>query len=128
MVKSTEQIIKEMKELFVFIREDNRILGLILYGSYAQGKQTERSDIDICIVTSHQDLNAMYQYIFQNLEKDVENLDLRFFEELPLLIRGEIIEKGIVIYTPDMGELTEYFFFSTRKELEDHRYMINHLF
>jgi predicted nucleotidyltransferase len=127
MVESTDQIICKLKELFKFAQNDSQILGVILYGSFARGDQTERSDIDVCIVAPHQNLYRIYQKIIQNLAKDEERLDMRFFEELPLLIRGEIVEHGIVLYTPDMGELTEYFFFSTRKELDDHRYMVEHL-
>ena len=64
--------------------------------------------------------------IFQECPGPIERLDIRFFEELPLLIRADIVEKGIIINTPDKGELTEYFFFSTRIQIEEWHYVMKH--
>lgn len=40
----------ELKDLIENAKNDSRVIGLILYGSYAKNKQKEFSDIDICII------------------------------------------------------------------------------
>jgi predicted nucleotidyltransferase len=97
-----------------------------LYGSVVLGEHQENSDVDICIVAPNQDKYAIYHTCMKGLEGDIEKLDIRFFEELPLLIRADIIEKGLILYTKNLGELTEYFFFSTRRELEDYRFRMEY--
>ena len=37
-------------------------------------------------------------------------------------LRGKVIDKGIILFTADLGELTEYFYFSTMEQLEEYRY------
>ena len=112
---------------FSYLRSDSRVLAVILYGSVAENEHHFRSDIDVCIVAPNQDPGTMYKVVIHGLKWDWEELDIRFFEELPLLIRGDIMEKGKILFTQDMGELTEYFFFSTRKELEDYRYRMQYI-
>lgn len=41
-------LVKQAKDDFSIFKD--RCMGILLYGSYAKGKQTPRSDIDICIV------------------------------------------------------------------------------
>ena len=129
MVRSTEQIIADLKEQFSFVKSDDRILAVILYGSVAEGEHHDKSDIDVCIVTGapKKSLYSKFSYVMGKITGDQAKLDIRFFEELPLLIRGDIMENGKIIYTRDMGDLTEYFFFSTRKELEDYRYRLQYI-
>ena len=105
-----ERIISQIKNDFKFILERKSILGVILYGSYLTGEETENSDIDICIVAPNQDLYRIHKFIYKNLERNIEMYDIHFFEELQLYLQGKIIEEGIVILTPDLGELSEYFY------------------
>lgn len=103
------RIISQIKTDFKFILSNQSILGVILYGSYLSGKESEQSDIDICIVASDQDLYQIHKHVYKNLEKNIEMYDIHFFEELPLHIQGKIIEEGMVILTHDLGNLSEYF-------------------
>ncbi len=75
----------------------------------------------------HQEHYPIYKTYASGISGNIDKFDIRFFDELPLLIRGDIIEEGIVLCTKDMGELTEYYYFSTRKELADHRYRMSYL-
>ena len=103
-------LILELKEDFSFILKNSAIFGVMLYGSYLTGDETNRSDIDICIVTPEQNLYQMHKYINHNLERHQDRYDIRFFEELPLYIQGNIIENGKVILSHDITELYEYFY------------------
>ena len=62
------RIISQIKTDFNFILSNQSILGVILYGSYLSGEESEQSDIDICIVASDQDLYQIHKYVYKNLE------------------------------------------------------------
>lgn len=125
MVKKT--LIHQIKQDFSFIAQNPKILGLFLYGSSLAEDSTKPNDIDICIVAPNQNLYELYQYIIHNLKRHVAAYDIRFFEELPLYIQGEIIDNGVLVYSPDEPLLYEYFFFSARKEWEDLKFRLNYL-
>jgi len=37
--------------------------------------------------------------------------DVRIFELLPLYLKAEVMEKGVVVYSHNLGDLYEYFYF-----------------
>lgn len=127
MGKPTKRDLEFIRKKFTYLIHDSRILGIILYGSYAVGEQHIQSDIDICIVAPKTKLYPLYDVIMKQFPGDLENFDIRFFEELPLLIRQKIVNHGIILYSRDKGELSEYFFFSTRKEYEDYQYRLKYI-
>lgn len=51
MVKTKDQIKKIVREYVKEVAKDYRVEKVILFGSYATGKATEQSDIDIAIVS-----------------------------------------------------------------------------
>ncbi len=97
-----------------------QFLGFLLYGSWVRGEQSPRSDIDICIVAPDQDLVEAYEIVIEHLDRDPDPYDIRFFEELPLYMQGQVIEDGEVVFSPDEGELYEYFY-PFRKEWNDQK-------
>lgn len=126
MDKPTNQELEILKSKFNFLIDNSKILAIILYGSYARGNQHLQSDIDICIVAPNAKKFPIYKQIMEGFPEDLTKYDIRFFEELPLLLRWKIIDQGIVLYSPDLSELSEYFFFSTRKELEEYQFRIKY--
>lgn len=78
-----------------------------LYGSAAVGKQTLLSDVDIAIVTS-QDLTGV---VALNLELglevrlvdelDIRNADVRIINFAPLVVKAEVVQHGVLIYSRD---------------------------
>lgn len=102
---------------FLFSRDD--IIAILLYGSAATGDETPRSDIDICIVLpSRKKMKDILNEIYIKLDIFTKKYDVRFFEELPLYIQINIIESNKIIYSKDIFELYEYFYF-IRKPWED---------
>ena len=95
------------KKFFQRLKEDFKEFsldcsGILLYGSYARGEETKRSDIDICLVMpSKHVLNKV-------LSKLGGKYDIKVFEELPLYIRINIIKNHVKIYAKD--ELDLYFY------------------
>src|SRR5574341_1761452 len=111
--------IESIKKDFSFLFPRDDILAILLYGSAAKGDETLRSDIDICIVLpSRKNMKDILNEVFRKLDILTKKYDVRFFEELPLYIQINIIESNKIIYSKDVYELYEYFYF-TRKLWND---------
>lgn len=104
--------IESIKKDFSFLFSRDDILAILLYGSAATGDETPRSDIDICIVLpSRKKMKDILNEIYRKLDVFTKKYDVRFFEELPLYIQVNIIESNKIIYSKDIYELYEYFYF-----------------
>ena len=103
--------IKEIYNDFLYIIEKRKIIGILLYGSLAKDQETIKSDVDICIVAPDEDAFELLSFIVGNINVVKKNYDVRIFSELPLHIKINIIENGILIYSPDKYDLYEYFYF-----------------
>jgi predicted nucleotidyltransferase len=98
---------------------DEGCRGVVLFGSYAEGEQTKRSDIDVCIIKPVEDvMDAIY-------DKLGGKYDIKVFENLPLYIKEEVIRNHEVVVGNEL-DLSEYFHFF-RKLWQDveHRIMEN---
>lgn len=98
-----------------------RALALYLWGSHARGEAHERSDVDVCVVGGPgADLDAVYRSVLQGLSTTTSELDVKLFEDLPLYLKGEILDEGRVLWTRDPQALDEYLWM-TRKLWRDAR-------
>ena len=116
-------LINKIKEDFSFLKskiENKEVEAVLLYGSYAENKQTARSDIDICVVApklkAPKQFSSLLGQIWQKI--DASKYDVRIFEELPLYIKMEVIKKHIVIFSRNIPEL-HYYFYHYRKLWQD---------
>lgn len=98
---------------------------VVIYGSYATGDFTPRSDIDIAIVTRKKDKNHNINIWKNALKKTKQLYQIKIFELLPLQIKANIIDNFIVLYGNRI-DLSEYFY-HYRKLWQDmkHRYYSN---
>ena len=119
----SNSLINEIKEDLSFLKtkiESEEIEAVLLYGSYAENKQTARSDIDICVVApklkAPKQFSKLLSQIWQKM--DANRYDVRVFEELPLYIKMEVIKKHIVIFSRNIPELY-YYFYHYRKLWQD---------
>ncbi len=104
--------IESLKKDFSFLFGSDDIRAILLYGSAEAGDETPRSDIDICIVLpSRKHMKDILNEIYRKLDVFTKKYDVRFFEELPLYIQINIIESNKIIYSKDVYELYEYFYF-----------------
>ncbi|MFX1239445.1 MAG: nucleotidyltransferase domain-containing protein [Promethearchaeota archaeon] len=126
-IEHVKGMIDRVKEDFSFIKINPNILGIILYGSRIYGDSHLKSDIDICVVSTYEKIVDAYNFIIENTNHNNEIYDIRFFNELPLVIQGEIMENGIIAISNDIYELHEYFF-NYRKMYDDWKFKIKHLF
>jgi predicted nucleotidyltransferase len=105
----------ELKREFACIKDE--VTGVLLFGSAAKGEQTSRSDIDIALV-SPRDKNVLRKVF----ARTGANYDVKAFEELPLLVKMDIIAHHRVIIGDEV-ELSHYFR-RFRKEWNDMHYRI----
>ena len=96
----TERLGKELQ----FLAEPSwkkRVLGVLLYGSWARGDAGPDSDIDLCLVAPvAEDRAGLWREFVSHLRS--EKYDLRIFEILPLHIKMAVIEEGIVLWSRDV--------------------------
>lgn len=87
-------------ELLESLKEDfkefaDSCLGILLYGSYARGEETRRSDVDVCLVKPEK---GVFDKVLRKLGG---KYDVKVFEELPYYVRIEVIKNHIRVYEKD---------------------------
>jgi predicted nucleotidyltransferase len=79
--------LKRIEKDFECLKE--KTLGILLFGSRAEGKHHARSDIDICLVAGEYDAGKLFQEVLKtNL---TAKYDVKIFELLPLKMKGTIL-------------------------------------
>ena len=74
----------------MFKRKD--VLAVLVFGSAAGKNESERSDIDVCIVAPGcRDTFGLLKEVYRNLDVYGKNYDVRLFEDLPLYIKVEVV-------------------------------------
>ena len=120
-----EDAAKALRSRLAFLREafwEDKLSGVLLYGSRALGEAGPDSDIDLCLVIPEESdavRAELWRKFIAKLRDD--RFDVRVFELLPLHIKAEVIEKGIVLASRDELGLFEYFH-PFRREWEDQRH------
>lgn len=110
---------ESIKKDFSFLFNKKEVLAVLLYGSVVKEEQTLRSDIDVCIVAPASENKAeLLKEVYRNVDVFSKKYDVRIFEELPLYIQIQIIQNHEVVYTKDIYEMHEYFYY-IRKLWED---------
>lgn len=111
---SLQQLLKKLEEKGSELFASAGVLCAYLYGSQARGEALPRSDIDIAVLVKkdfpeHDCLNLEL-----NLSIELDKLELgaeaevRVINRLPLLMRGEILTEGHLIYCRDDSARVEF--------------------
>ena len=111
----TSKIISLIKKL----DEQKKVKFIALFGSYAKGTATKRSDIDIAI---YYDGDEKERFNFRILVSGSlsDKYDIQIFQDLPLYVKQEIFKFGKFIY----GEHSKEMYganFKVIKEFENFR-------
>jgi predicted nucleotidyltransferase len=113
-----EDVLAKAKRDFLFLQ--GRVLGIMLFGSWARGEANERSDIDLCIIAPEvEDKASLWREAIS--EPRDSRYDVRIFELLPLYMKMAVIEEGVVVYSRDVLDLYEYFY-PFRREWGDQKH------
>lgn len=90
-------MLKGLEKISEKARNDEDVLALMSFGSYARGE--EFSDIDICVVLKPGKFDPLF-LSRKRLEylADFPNLDVQVFQQLPLYVRVRVLKEGKVLF------------------------------
>lgn len=109
-MKPTEDDIRHALNLFRTLAGFENVRFIILFGSVAEGRATDTSDIDLCIYyAGTPDEGQQFRFAALTLLCD-DRYDIRIFGNLPLYVQKEVL-RGRVLYCPD-----ERFLYDTAHE------------
>lgn len=99
-MRTTEESIRHALETIRTLSGFEHVRFIILYGSVAEGRATETSDIDLCIdYDGTREEGGQFRFLV--LSELCENLyDIQIFGNLPLYVQKEVL-RGRVLYCPD---------------------------
>lgn len=85
------------------------VLGVMLWGSHAKGSAQTSSDVDVCLVCGPGgSIERAYESAWRKARLVDARFDVKVFEELPLYLQGEVIDRGILVASRDEAALWEY--------------------
>ena len=99
----------DIQKIIAFLQSKMKLRLLILYGSYASGHLTEKSDIDLAFLADDEvDAIAVFLEIWEELASlmQVESVDLVNLKEVDTVFRFIIVSTGEVIFQD--GDFEEY--------------------
>ena len=107
----TEKVKTELDRIVGTLAETGIVSKIILFGSYARGEETAKSDIDLCVLTPEEDKgrrlkNITVDFGLKLFDKVDTSLDLLVYNQDEFSARAEssrsfqhhIMEHGVVLY------------------------------
>ena len=99
-----------------------------LYGSTSEGRQTSLSDIDIGLILDPESAKQMSGYQRLILESDIglalerycklENTDIRVVNDAPIMLQGQMVQRGLILYARDDDIRVDYEVYTLMKYLD----------
>ncbi|MDR2591938.1 MAG: nucleotidyltransferase domain-containing protein [Chitinispirillales bacterium] len=91
--------VEEIKSRLTPVFNANGVRSAVLFGSYAKGSATEKSDVDLLVDSGLKGLDfiGLAEYIREALEKEVDVIDVGYVKK-GSNIEDEARETGIKIY------------------------------
>lgn len=99
----------QLQRIITFLQSKMKLRLLILYGSYASGHATEKSDIDLAFLADDEiDSFKLWYEISQELASlmHVESIDLIDMKKIDTVFRFVIVSTGKIIFQD--GDFEEY--------------------
>ena len=94
----------KVKKLAMLFESEKRVLVAYLFGSYARGLETPRSDVDIAVLLSEVPERPLeyYLHLEHELAKVLEmDVDLVFLNDAPPLLKYQVIKYGKLLFSRD---------------------------
>ena len=94
----------KVKKLAMLFESEKRVLVAYLFGSYARGLETPRSDVDIAVLLSEVPERPLeyYLHLERELAKVLEmDVDLVFLNDAPPLLKYQVIKYGRLLFSRD---------------------------
>ncbi|MDP3742590.1 MAG: nucleotidyltransferase domain-containing protein [Candidatus Micrarchaeota archaeon] len=122
---SNDNIINALGQKAVKLLENNKgVLAVIAFGSQVDGKSHAFSDVDLCLVMPHASEKTRGDTLLNVAGILPENYDVKIFEDLPLMLKGEVVKNGKTLFTRNENELHEYLW-NWKKNYDDYTYQYN---
>lgn len=99
-MRTAEELVRHALERLRPLEGFDRVRFIILYGSVAEGRATERSDVDLCIYYDGDREEGERFRFFALSELCDDRYDIQVFGDLPLYVRMEVL-RGRVVSCPD---------------------------
>jgi len=99
------------KNLGMLFDKENKVFVAYLFGSYAKGNQTTKSDIDIAVLLSEvpQKMLEYYLHLVDELSQVLGNeVDLIILNTAPPLLKHQTIKHGKVVFCRDEKARIEF--------------------
>jgi len=105
---------KEIERISGRVRDDEDVLALMSFGSYARSE--EFSDVDVCVVLKPGRFDPLF-LSKKRLEYLVAfpNLDVQVFQQLPLYVRVRVLKEGKVLFCRSEDLLYDLSFSTVRQ-------------
>lgn len=106
-----ETILKNIRKI---CEEQQEIKALYLHGSYAEGNPTPLSDIDLAVLLDDDIPQNRYLEIALTMEDlfcsqiPPHNFDVRIINNAPILVQGNIITDGRILFCSDDEKLAGF--------------------
>ena len=100
----------------------NKVLFIALFGSKAEGYSRETSDYDVAVYYEGTK-EERYEFLLRLLGSIDENVDIKIFQDLPLVLKSKILSHGKMLYVKDYDRLLEIAN-KIRWEYEDFRHRL----
>lgn len=107
---------KDINVIYTRLNEiKNPFYILLVFGSHSQGKETKRSDIDLCIISDNQETKNKASQIIRTISLNIHYLDFSVKEFLNMLkttednVGKEIIRNNVILKgTEQLYEVINY--------------------
>jgi len=83
-----------------------RVLFIALFGSRAEGYARQASDYDIAVYYEGTK-DERIKFLFKILEVVGEDIDVKIFQDLPLVLKSKILSHGIMLFVRNYDRLLE---------------------
>lgn len=122
-MKTTEECIRHALKTIRKLEGFENVRFIILYGSVAEGRPTETSDIDLCIYyAGTREEGGEFRFLALS-ELCNDQYDIQIFVNLPLYVQKEVLQ-GRVIYCPDERFLYDTAY-QTIQEYDDFKHRLD---
>lgn len=116
-MKTPNLEIKKALKTIQKLDHGKRIEFISLYGSMAERRQSNLSDIDIAVYYKG-DKKERFRFRLKSLGRLENKFDVQIFQDMPLYIRKDIISKGKMLYYKKYETLFDIYL-RTVREYED---------
>ncbi|MGC9434978.1 MAG: nucleotidyltransferase domain-containing protein [Methanomicrobiales archaeon] len=99
-MRTAEELVRHALERLRTVEGYDRVRFIILYGSVAEGRARESSDIDLCIYYDGSPEEGERFRFLALCELFDDRYDIQIFGNLPLSVRMEVL-RGRIVYCPD---------------------------